>query len=202
MFAFGETFERTPKDFAAERARLRKGRVLGTRQSIELIQTRESLVLPNITTTQPTQNCKTACESRREVREAMNGQERKTIQQIAKPGRLRDSAYMSEEFGGKCAEDLEGLFISKLNFQSGNVDDSPELFSSGYEKKQRQQRSRLSKTDSGFCEDSIDETATPLFVDSPNESDKVSNTSTVRDRKLHLITRQAIVFRAVKRHGE
>lgn len=177
MFAFGETFERTPKDFAAERARLRKGKVLGTRQSIELIQTKESLVLPNITTTQLTQNCKTACESRREAREAMNGQERKTIQQIAKPGRLRDSAYMSEEFGGKCAEDLEGLFISKLNFQSGNVDDSPELFSSGYEKKQRKQRSRLSKTDSGFCEDSIDETATPLFADSPNESDKVSNTS-------------------------
>ena len=73
MLAFGETVERTAK-----------GKVLGTRQSIELIQTKESLVLPNVTTTQLTQNCKTTCESRREVREAMNGQERKTVQQIAK----------------------------------------------------------------------------------------------------------------------
>ena len=179
MLAFGERVERTPKDFAAERARIKKGKVLGTRQSIELIQTKESLVLPNITTTQLTQNCKTACESRREAREAMNGQEKKTVQQVAKPGRLRDSTHMFEKIGGKCAEDLEGLFISKLNFHSGNVDDSPELFSSSCEAKQRKQRSRLSKTDSGFCEDSIDETATPLFVDSPNESDKASNTSNI-----------------------
>ena len=167
MFAFGETVERTPKDFVAERARIKKGKVLGTRHSIELFQAKESLVLPNITTTQLTQNCKTACESRRGTREAVSGQERKTNQQIAKPGRLRDSTYMLEEIGGSCPEDLEGLFISKLNFQSGHVDDSNELFSS----------SRLSKTDSGFCEQSIDETAKPLFVDSPNESDKASNTS-------------------------
>ena len=46
----------------------------------------------------------------------MNGQERKTVQQIAKTGRLRDSTSMFEEIGGKCAEDLQGLFISKLNF--------------------------------------------------------------------------------------
>lgn len=173
MFAFGETVERTPKDFAAERARIKKGKVLGTRQPIELIQTKESLVLPNITTTQLTQNCKTSWEER----EVMNGQERKNIQQIAKPGRLRDSTYVFEEIGGKCVKDLEGLFISKLNFQSGNVDDSPELFSSSCKKNQRTHQSRLSKTDSGFCEDSTDETATPLFVDSPNESDKASNTS-------------------------
>ena len=173
MFAFGETVERTPKDCAAERARIKKGKVLGTRQPIELIQTKESLVLPNITTTQLSQNCKTSWEEREEI----NGQERKNIQQIAKPGRLRDSTYMFEEIGGKCVRDLEGLFISKLNFQSGNVDDSPEPLSSSCEKNQRKQRSRLSKTDSGFCEDSIDETATLLFVDSPNESDKASNTS-------------------------
>lgn len=173
MFAFGETVERTPKDFAAERARIKKGKVLGTRQPIELIQTKESLVLPNITTTQLTQNCKTSWEER----EVMNGQERKNIQQISKPGRLRDSTYVFEEIGGKCVKDLEGLFISKLNFQSGNVDDSPELFSSSCKKNQRTHQSRLSKTDSGFCEDSTDETATPLFVDSPNESDKASNTS-------------------------
>lgn len=173
MFAFGETVERTPKDFAAERARIKKGKVLGTRQPIELIQTKESLVLPNITTTQLTQNCKTSWEER----EVMNGQERKNIQQIAKPGRLRDSTYVFEEIGGKCVKDLEGLFISKLNFQSGNVDDSPELFSSSCKKNQRTHQSRLSKTDSGFCEDSTDETATPLFVDSPNESDKASNAS-------------------------
>lgn len=173
MFAFGETVERTPKDFAAERARIKKGKVLGTRQPIELIQTKESLVLPNITTTQLTQNCKTSWEER----EVMNGQERKNIQQIAKPGRLRDSTYVFEEIGGKCVKDLEGLFISKLNFQSGNVDDSPELFSSSSKKNQRTHQSRLSKTDSGFCEDSTDETATPLFVDSPNESDKASNAS-------------------------
>ena len=174
MFAFGETFERTPKDFAAERARIKKGKVLGTRQSIELTQTKESLVLPNITTTQLTQNCKTSWEER----EVINGQERKTIQQITKPGRLRDSSYVFEEIGGKCVRDLEGLFTSTgLNFQSGNVDDSSEPFSSSCEKNQRKQRSRLSKTDSGFCEDSVDETATPLFVDSPNESDKASNTS-------------------------
>ena len=172
MFAFGETVERTPKDFAADRARIKKGKVLGTRQPIELIQTKESLVLPNITTTQLTQNCKTSWEER----EVINGQERKNIQQIAKPGRLRDSTYMFEEIGGKCVKDLEGLFISKLNFRSGNVDDSRELFSSSSEKNQRTKRS-LSKTDSGFCEDSTNETATPLFVDSPNESDKVSNTS-------------------------
>lgn len=177
MFAFGETVERTPKDFASERTRIKKRKVLGTRQSIELIQTKESLVLPNIITTQLTQNCERACPSRIETREAMNGQERKTIQQIAKQGRLRDSTYMLEENGGSRAEELEGLFISKLNFQSGNRDESPELFSSSCEKKRRKQRSRLSKTDSGFCEDSIDETATPLFVDSPNESDKASNTS-------------------------
>ena len=173
MFAFGETVERTPKDFAAERARIKKGKVLGTRQPIKLIQTKESLVLPNITTTQLTQNCKTSWEER----EVMNGQERKNIQQIAKPGRLRDSTYVFEEIGGKCVKDLEGLFISKLNFQSGNVDDSPELFSSSCKRNQRTHQSRLSKTDSGFCEDSTDETATPLFVDSPNESDKASNTS-------------------------
>ena len=173
MFAFGETVERTPKDFAAEKARIKKGKVLGTRQSIELIQTKESLVLPDIKSKQLTRNSKTSCESRREAREAMNGQERRTIHQIAKPGRLRDSTYVFEETGGS----LEGLFISKLNFQSGNADDSPELFSSSCEKKQRKQRSRLSKTDSGFCEDSIDETAAPLFGDSPNESDKASNTS-------------------------
>lgn len=173
MFAFGETVEKTPKDFAAERARIKKGKVLGTRQPIELIQTKESLVLPNITTTQLTQNCKTSWEER----EVMNGQERKNIQQIAKPGRLRDSTYVFEEIGGKCVKDLEGLFISKLNFQSGNVDDSPELFSSSCKKNQRTHQSRFSKTDSGFCEDSTDETATPLFVDSPNESDKASNTS-------------------------
>ena len=173
MFAFGETVERTPKDCAAERARIKKGKVLGTRQPIELIQTKESLVLPNITT-QLTQNCKTSWEER----EVINGQERKTIQQIAKPGRLRDSTYMFEDIGCKCVKDLEGLFISKLNFQSGNVDDSSELFSSSCEKNQRKQRSRLSKTDSGFCEDSTDaETATLLFVDSPNESVKASNTS-------------------------
>ena len=171
MFAFGETVERTPKDFAADRARIKKGKVLGTRQPVELIQTKESLFLPNITTTQLTQNCKTSCEER----EVINGQERKNIQQIAKPGRLRDSTYMFEEIGSKCVKDLEGLFISKLNFQSGNVDDSCELFSSSSENNQRTKRS-LSKTDSGFCEDSTDETATPL-VDSANESDKASNTS-------------------------
>lgn len=170
MFAFGETVERAPKDFASERARIKKGKVLRTRQSLELNQTKQSLVLPDITTTQLTQNCKTACDSRREAREALNGQERKTIQQIAKPGRLRDSKLMLEEIGESCLEDLEGLFISKLNFQSGRVDDSTE-------KKQRKQRGRLSKTDSGFCEESIDETYTLLSVDSPNESDKASNTS-------------------------
>lgn len=167
MFAFGETVERAPKDFASERARIKKGKVLGTRQSIELIQTKQNLVLPNITTTQLTQNCKTACDSRREAREAMNGQERKMIQQIAKPGRLRDNKLMSEE---SCLEDLEGLFIFKLNFQSGRVDDSTE-------KKQRKQRGRLSKTDSGFCEESTDETTTLLSVGSLNESNKASNTS-------------------------
>ncbi|KAJ7356165.1 hypothetical protein OS493_026548 [Desmophyllum pertusum] len=181
MFAFGETVERTPKDIAAERARLKKGKVLGRRRSIEVLQTKESLVLPNIKTTQLTQNCETSCASWKDSREGMNGQEcRKPVQQIAKRGRLRDSTFMVEENvneGSREAEsDLEGLFISKLNFHNENRDDSPERFSLGCAKKQRKQRSRLSKTDSGFCEDSSDDVVTH-FADSPNGSDKVSNAS-------------------------
>lgn len=177
MLAFGETVERTAKDFASERTRIKRGKVLGRRRSIEVLQTKESLVLPNITTTQLTQNCETAGAGWRGAE--MNGQRRKPIQQIAKRGRLKDSTSLLEENGGINGEDLEGMFISKLSFQNEHRDDSPELFSSGCVKKQRkqQQHGRLSKTDSGFCEDSIDDVVTPNFVDSPNESDKASNAS-------------------------
>ena len=177
MLAFGETVERTPKEFASERTRIKRGKVLGRRRSIEVIQTKESLVLPNITTTQLTQNCEMAGTGCKETREAMNGQTKKPVQQIAKRGRLRDSTFMLEENGGIHGEDLEGMFISKLSFQNESRDNSPEVFSSGCSKKQRKQHTRLSKTDSGFCEDSTDGVVSPNFVDSPNESDKASNTS-------------------------
>lgn len=179
MLAFGERVERTPKDFVSERTRIKKGTVLGRRRSIDVIQTKESLVLPNITTTQLTQNCETAGAGWRDGKEGMNGQARKPpIQQIAKRGRLKDNASMLKENGGYRGEDLEGMFISKLSFHNEHGNDSPELFPSSCSKKQRKQRSRLSKTDSGFCEDSIDDVVTPHgFVDSPNESDKASNAS-------------------------
>lgn len=178
MFAFGETVQRNAKDFASERARIKKGKVFGRSRSVEVTQTKDSFVLPNITTTQLTQNCETSRASWKN-REGMNpGQEKKRLQQVAKQGRLRDSAFMLEENGrGNRTEDLEGLFISKLNFQNEERDDSPEVFQPlDRAQKQRKQRSRLSKTDSGFGEDSSDDVVTH-FADSPNGSDQASNTS-------------------------
>ena len=174
MFAFKERVERNTIDFAAERARIKKGKVLTGRYSLpELSQTRESFVLPDITTTQLTQNFAMA-RTRLKNSEGTNPGHAK---KVAKQGRLRDNTVALEENGGKSMDDLEGLFVSKLNFQDDDRDDSPQ-FSQPLDraKKLRKQRSRLSKTDSGFGEDSSDDVVA-YFADSPNESDQVSNTS-------------------------
>lgn len=178
MFAFKERVERNTIDFAAERARIKKGKVLTRRYSLpELSQTRESFVLPDITTTQLTQNFAMA-RARLKNSEGTNpAHAKKPLQKVAKQGRIRDNTVALEENGGKSMDDLEGLFVSKLNFQDEDRDDSSE-FSQPLDraKKLRKQRSRLSKTDSGFGEDSSDDIAA-YFADSPNESDQVSNTS-------------------------
>lgn len=178
MFAFKERVERNTIDFAAERARIKKGKVLTGRYSLpELSQTRESFVLSDITTTQLTQNFAMA-RARLKNSEGTNpAHAKKPLQKVAKQGRLRDNTVALEENGGKSMDDLEGLFVSKLNFQDEDRDDSPQ-FSQPLDraKKLRKQRSRLSKTDSGFGEDSSDDVAA-YFADSPNESDQVSNTS-------------------------
>jgi len=175
MFAFGETVERLPKDFAADRARIKKGKVFGRKRSLDLTQAVDSLMLPDITTTQLTQNCETTGVSRKEAREGMNGKERKPVHQIAKRGRLRDSTFMIEDNVGSRVEELEGLLVSKLNFQSESTELSQENFSFGCAKKQRKHHSRLSKTDSGFYEDSGDDLVTRSVPGSPNDSDKASN---------------------------
>ena len=177
MFAFGEKVQRLPKDLAGDRARLRKGKVLASKRSLDL-QTTDSLVLPDIKTTQLTQNCETACASWIEAREEMNGKDGKTMNQIAKRGRLRDSSSMLEESAGVSrVEELEGLLVSKLSFQSESPGESPEVSPSGCVKRQRRQRNRLSKTDSGFCEDSGDDVIAHSVPSSPNDSDKASNIS-------------------------
>lgn len=162
-----------PKDFAAERARLKKGKVLGRRRSIDgLTQTIDNLVLPNITTTQLTQNCETAYGSWKQARQGMNGREKKSLHQIAKRGRLRDGTFALEVNGGSRVGELEGLLVSKLNFQSECTEESQA------HKPRKQQHSRLSKTDSGFYEDSGDNLITHSVPSSPNQdSDKASNTT-------------------------
>ncbi|PFX19711.1 hypothetical protein AWC38_SpisGene15858 [Stylophora pistillata] len=178
MFAFGERVERNTIDFAAERARIKKGKAFTGRYSLpKLSQTRESFILPDITTTQLTQNCEKARSSWKNS-EGMNpGNVKKTLQQVAKQGRLRDNAVVLEENGRKGMEDLEGLFVSKLNFQNNDRHDSPEFPQPlDHAKKLRKQRSRLSKTDSGFGDDLSDDVGAH-FADSPNESDQPSNTS-------------------------
>ena len=175
MFAFGETVQRLPKDLAGDRARLRKGKVLASKRSLDP-QTTDSLVLPNITTTQLTQNCETACASWNETREEMNGKDRKAVNQIAKRGRLRDRTSMLEESGVSRVDELEGLVVSKLSFQNDSPSEYKKVSPSGWVNKQGRQRSRLSKTDSGFCEDSGDDILA-RSVPSPSDSDKASNIS-------------------------
>ena len=176
MFAFGERVQRLPKDLAGDRARLRKGKVLASKRSLDL-QTTDSLVLPDITTTQLTQNCETACASWNEAREEMNGKDRKAVNQIAKRGRLSDRTSMLEESGANRVEELEGLLVSKLSFQNESPGEYKEVSPSGCVKKQRRQRSRLSKTDSGFCEDLGDDILARSVPGSPSDSDKASNIS-------------------------
>lgn len=176
MFAFGETVQRLPKDLAGDRARLRKGKVLASKRSLYL-QTTDSLVLPTITTTQLTQNCETACASWNETREEMNGKDGKAVNQIAKRGRLRDRTSMLEESGVSRVDELGGLVVSKLSFQNESPGEYKEVSPSGCVKKQRRQRSRLSKTDSGFCEDSGDDILACSDPGSPSDSDKASNIS-------------------------
>ena len=165
MFAFGESVERLPKDLAAERARIKKGKVWGKKRSANL-QTTDSLVLPDITSKQLIQNCETVHTSLKEEREGMNGKDRKAIHQIAKRGRLRDSTCRASH----AVEKLEGsVFVSKLTFQSETE------ITDEYERKQR---SRLSKTDSGFFDESGDEIVKhSLPACTPIYSDKVSNGS-------------------------
>lgn len=96
MFAFGEKLERIHTDVATQRARIKKGKVLGRRRSISGLATSETLTLPNITTTQLTQNSleTAACRSCKEGIERMpNGIERKPLNEIKKQGRLRDGTF-------------------------------------------------------------------------------------------------------------
>lgn len=143
MFAFGESVERLTKNLAAERARIRKGKVWGKKRSVDL-QTTDNMVLPDITSKQLIQNCETVHTSLKEEREGTSGKDRKAIHQIAKRGRLRDSTCRAS----RAVENLEGLFVSKLTFQSETE------ITDEYERKQP---SRLSKTDSGFFDESGDE---------------------------------------------
>ena len=187
---------RLPKDLAADRARIKRGKVLGRRRSLELTQTIDNLVLPNITTTQLTQNCETTGLSCKKAREEMNGKERSPAHQIAKRGRLRDSTFMLEDNGESRVKDLEGLLVSKLNFQSESTDKFRETL--GCAKKQRKQRSRLSKTDSGFCEDSGDDIVTAHSLpDSPNGSDKASNISNSSAVALDRTRKITLDFKAI-----
>ena len=203
MFAFGEKLERIHTDVATERARIKKGKVLGRRQSVSRLATSETLTLPNITTTQLTQNSleTAACRSCKEGIEGMpNGIERKPLNQIAKQGRLRDSTFMLEDNGKSGVDELEGLFISKLNFNREGTEESAEniLSSSDKTKLRKQQHSRLSKSDSGFCElDSGDDLVPAVGLsgstsqphqDSDKASDISSNNSVTAPGKRRKIT--------------
>ena len=205
MFAFGEKLERIHTDVATERARIKKGKVLGRRQSVSGLAPSETLTLPNITTTQLTQNSleTAACRSCKEGIEGMpNGIERKPLNQIAKQGRLRDSTFMLEDNGKSGVDQLEGLFISKLNFNREGTEESAEniLSSSDKTKPRKQQHSRLSKSDSGFCElDSGDDlvpavglsgstASQPHLQDSDKASNISSNNSVTAPEKRRKIT--------------
>ena len=183
MFAFGEKLERIHTDVATQRARIKKGKVLGRRRSISGLATSETLTLPNITTTQLTQNSletAAACRSCKEGIERMpNGIERKPLNEIAKQGRLRDSTFMLEDNGKTGVDELEGLFISRLNFNRERTEESAENNSSSSDKT----KPRLSKSDSGFCElDSGNDFVRAVGLSGPTspphqDSDKASNIS-------------------------
>lgn len=164
------------------RARIKKGKVLGRRRSISGLATSETLTLPNITTTQLTQNSleTAACRSCKEGIERMpNCIERKPLNEIKKQGRLRDGTFRLEDNGKTGVDELEGLFISRLNFNREGTEESAENNSSSSDKT----KPRLSKSDSGFCElDSGDDFVRAVGLSGPTppphqDSDKASNTS-------------------------
>lgn len=157
MIEFGRKVRRLPKDLANERARIRKGKVFGGKRSTNL-QTMDHLTLPNIATTQLTQNWDIFGDNWRNLREAKIDDKGRTAtphQPITKQGRLMDSTSMLEHSGDNFLENFEGLLVSKLHVRGESTEEPKEFSTSPNSKRQRKQCYPITKSrDSGFFDDS------------------------------------------------